>query len=131
MASVYTPVPVAALALLLFAFEVKHFGADFLLQSNWMAQGKDRVAAWAGPLCAHAGLHGLGTLLIALAVKPGLWWLAGVDFAIHAAIDRGKALVSQRTQFPVTDARFWWLMGFDQFLHQVTNIALAAVLAVG
>jgi hypothetical protein len=21
---------------------------------------------------------------------------------------------------------FWWLMGFDQFLHQVTNIALAA-----
>jgi hypothetical protein len=129
MPSLDTPVPVGAFALLFFAFAVKHLGADFLLQSNWMARGKDRASAWAGPLCAHAGLHGMGTLLIALAVKPALWWLAPVDFAIHTAIDRGKALISQRTRFPQTDARFWWLIGVDQFLHQVTHIGLAAVLA--
>ncbi|MGH1573584.1 DUF3307 domain-containing protein [Methylobacterium sp. P31] len=129
MPSVDMLVPVGGFALLFLAFAVKHLGADFLLQSNWMAQGKERVSAWAGPLCAHAGLHGLGTLLIALAVKPALWWLGLVDFAVHTAIDRAKALVGQRTRFPVTDARFWWLIGVDQFLHQVTHIGLAVVLA--
>ncbi|MCJ2139614.1 DUF3307 domain-containing protein [Methylobacterium sp. E-066] len=129
MPSVDTPVPVGAFALLLVAFAVKHLAADFLFQTNWMAQGKERASAWAGPLCAHTGLHGLGTLLIALAVKPALWWIALVDFVIHTGIDRGKAVVGQRTQFPATDARFWWLIGVDQFLHQITHIGLAAVLA--
>ncbi|MDP4005404.1 DUF3307 domain-containing protein [Methylobacterium sp. NEAU K] len=129
MPSVDTPVPVGAFALLLVAFSAKHLAADFFLQSNWMAQGKDRPSAWVGPLCAHTGLHGFGTLLIALAVKPALWWLALADFAIHTAVDRGKALAGQRTHFPTSDARFWWLIGFDQFLHHVTNIGLAALLA--
>ncbi|GJE14383.1 MULTISPECIES: DUF3307 domain-containing protein [Methylobacterium] len=129
MPSFDTPVPVGAFALLILAFAVKQLGADFLLQSNWMAQGKERSSAWLAPLCAHTGLHGLGTLLIALMVKPALWWLALADFAIHAAIDRGKALVGRRTGFPATDARFWWLIGTDQFLHQVTHIGLALVLA--
>ena len=65
----------------------------------------------------------------ALAVKPALWWLALVDFAIHTGIDRGKVLVGQRTRLPTTDARFWWLMGIDQFLHHVTHLGLAVVLA--
>ncbi|MCB4801431.1 hypothetical protein QO001_003300 [Methylobacterium brachiatum] len=129
MPSVDTPVPVGAFALLLVAFAVKHLAADFLLQTNWMAQGKERASAWAGPLCAHTGLHGFGTLLIALAVKPALWWLAPVDFVIHTAIDRGKAVICQRARFATTDARFWWLIGIDQFLHQVTHIGLAALLA--
>ena len=130
MPSYDTQVPVGAFALLILAFAVKQLGADFLLQSNWMAQGKDRTSDWMAPLCAHTGLHGLGTLLITLAVKPALWWLALADFAIHTGIDRGKALIGQRTHFPATDARFWWLIGVDQFLHQVTHIGLAVVLAV-
>ncbi|MCJ2087932.1 DUF3307 domain-containing protein [Methylobacterium sp. E-005] len=130
MPSFDTPVSVGAFALLFFAFAVKQLGADFLLQNAWMAHGKDRTSAWVAPLCAHTGLHGLGTLLIALPVKPALWWLALVDFAVHTVIDRGKGLIGQRTQFPVTDARFWWLIGLDQFLHTVTHIGLAAILAV-
>ena len=31
----------------------------------------------------------------------------------------------------MTDPRFWWLMGFDQFLHQVTNVALVVLLVLG
>jgi Protein of unknown function (DUF3307) len=129
MLSADTLVPVGAFALLVLAFAVKHLAADFFLQTNWMAQGKQRSSAWLGPLCAHTGLHGLGTLAIALAVKPALWWLALVDFAIHTGIDRGKVLVGQRTSLPTTDARFWWLMGIDQFLHHVTHLGLAVVLA--
>jgi hypothetical protein len=93
--------------------------------------GKNRASDWILPLCAHTGLHGLGTLLIVLPVKPALWWLALVDFAIHTVIDRGKGLIGRRTHFPPTDTRFWWLIGLDQFLHQVTHIGLAAILAVG
>ncbi|WP_457108560.1 DUF3307 domain-containing protein [Methylobacterium sp. P5_C11] len=129
MPSVDTLVPVGAFALLVFAFEVKHLAADFFFQTNWMAQGKQRPSGWLAPLCAHTGLHGLGTLLIALAVQPALWWLALVDFAIHTAIDRGKALAGQRMRLPPTDARFWWLVGIDQFLHQVTHLGLAVMLA--
>jgi hypothetical protein len=130
MPSIDTPVPVGAFALLTLAFAVKHLGADFLLQSTWMAQGKERESDWAGPLCAHAALHGLGTLLIALTVKPALWWLALADFAIHTAIDRGKALLAHRARVTVADPWFWWLIGVDQFLHQVTHLGLAVVLAV-
>src|SRR5690349_7758732 len=82
MPSFDTLVPVGAFALLCLAFAVKHVGPDFLLQSNWMAQGKVRASAGAGPLCARAGLHCLGTLLIALVVKTALWWLGLVEFAV-------------------------------------------------
>ena len=53
----------------------KHYGADFVGQTEWMARGKERVSGWAAPLAAHAGLHALGTLCIALLFKPSLWWL--------------------------------------------------------
>ena len=46
MPSVDTLVPVGAFALLVFAFEVKHLAADFFLQTNWMAQGKQRPSGW-------------------------------------------------------------------------------------
>ncbi|WP_267356719.1 MULTISPECIES: hypothetical protein [unclassified Methylobacterium] len=49
---------------------------------------------------------------------------------MHTAIDRGKGLIGQRTHFPPSGTRFWWLIGIDQFLHQVTHIGLAAILAV-
>jgi hypothetical protein len=28
----------------------------------------------------------------------------------------------------VDEARFWWLLGADQFLHQVTNVGIVAAL---
>lgn len=39
------------------AFLIKHFLADFLLQTDWMAAGKDRPKGWLLPLAAHAGVH--------------------------------------------------------------------------
>ena len=124
-------VPTPALlvtCVLMVAMATKHVLADFVLQTDWMARGKDRADGWVLPLAAHAGLHALGTLLVSLVAKPSLWWLAVVDFVVHGLIDRGKALVSRRTRWQATDARFWWLLGFDQFLHQLTNIGLVAAL---
>jgi hypothetical protein len=111
-------------------FVIKHLVADFLLQTSWMAFGKERAEHWVLPLSAHAGIHAAATLLIVMALAPGLFWLAAVDFVIHFAIDRGKALTSRAANTDPTKATFWWLLGFDQALHQLTDLAFVVVLAV-
>jgi hypothetical protein len=123
-------VPFWPFCALLLAMAVKHFVADFLLQTNWIARGKERRTGWAAPLAVHVLIHGGLTLLIALAIAPRLWWLGLADCAIHAAIDRAKTLVSLRGGWRVDQAAFWWVIGFDQLLHQATNIALAAAFFV-
>ena len=131
MSTLDTAIPLSTISALLVVMAAKHYSADFVAQTEWMARGKERVTGWAAPLAAHAGLHAIGTLGIALLFKPALWWLALVDLAVHGLIDRGKTMVAHRTRYPTTDPRFWWLMGFDQFLHQVTNVALVAMLLLG
>ena len=110
------------------AMAFKHFLADFVLQTGWMARGKERAAGWVEPLLAHAGRHALFTLGVALAVAPRLWWLAVGDFAAHAAIDRAKTLVAHRGGWTPAQPRFWWLLGFDQLLHHLTGLALVSAL---
>jgi hypothetical protein len=119
-----------ALAGLSAAFAVKHLAADFLLQTNGMARGKERRHGWLVPLLAHLACHGILTLLILLCVAPRLWWLAGVDVAIHGAIDRCKSLAAQRGGWRPDQPQFWWLLGLDQGLHQLTNIGLATALVL-
>jgi len=113
---------------LILVMTLKHFVADFVLQTNWIARGKERRTGWSAPLAIHVLIHAAFALAIALAVAPRLWWLAFVDLVVHAAIDRGKSLVAQWGRWDTTNAKFWWLLGFDQFLHQVTNVMLAAAL---
>ncbi len=109
-------------------FAVKHVAADFLLQTNAMARGKERPRGWLWPLAAHAGCHAALTLAIVLVVAPRLWWLALVDFGVHGVVDRGKSAIAHRAQWPIDRPQFWWLLGFDQALHQLTNLALAAAI---
>lgn len=111
--------------LLIGAFTVKQFLADFPLQSNWMARGKERREGWHGPLAAHAGVHGALTTLIALAIAPHLWWFGVVDFVIHGCIDRGKTIISAQMRLSTSDIRFWILFGLDQCLHHLTGLFLA------
>ena len=109
---------------------LKHYAADFLLQTGWMARGKERPDGWLAPLAVHVLCHAGITLVIALLVAPRLWWLALIDLALHAVIDHGKTLISRRGGWDTQRAEFWWLMGFDQLLHQITNIGLAAAFFV-
>jgi len=107
---------------------LKHFVADFVLQTGWIAHGKERKEGWMAPLAIHALGHASLTLCIALLVAPGLWWLAFVDFSAHAAIDRGKTIIARCGGWSAEEAGFWWLLGSDQFMHQVTNVGIAAAL---
>lgn len=117
-----------SLAALVAAFSFKHFLADFLLQNRWIALGKGCRAGWVGPLAAHAGIHAALALALILLVRPSLWWLAPVDLVVHFTIDRGKTLASLWGRWTPEHAPYWWLFGFDQFLHQLTNTGLALAL---
>ena len=118
------------LTALMIAFTAKHVLADFVLQSNWMARGKEAQTEWSAPLLAHVSCHAGFTLLIVLAVEPCLWWLAIVDLVVHAALDRCKALVALRVGWRMNQPQFWWLLGIDQGLHQLTSIGIAATLVL-
>ena len=110
------------------AFATKHLLADFILQTNWMARGKEQPSGWGPPLLAHALCHAVLTLAITLVMAPHLWWLSLIDLGVHLAIDRSKTLLARRWGWRTDQAQFWWLLGFDQYLHQLTNLSLAAAL---
>ena len=122
--------PAFAMAALVAVFSLKHFVADFILQTGWIALGKDCRDDWAKPLAAHVAIHAALALAIILVVAPRLWWLALVDLAIHFVIDRGKTLAGRWGRWGPDNARYWWLFGLDQLLHQLTNIGLALALLV-
>ena len=111
------------------AFIAKHFLADFLFQTDWMAAGKERPQGWLFPLAAHAGVHGALTALLFLTVSPPLAWLGLADAAVHGLIDRLKSLATRRAQVTPRQSGFWWLFGADQSLHHLTHLALAILLA--
>jgi hypothetical protein len=105
---------------------LKHYLADYILQVNWIARGKELREGWFAPFAVHVLIHAALTLSIALVIAPRLWWLAGADLVAHAAIDRCKTLVARWGVWTTHQIQFWWLSGLDQLLHQVTNVALAA-----
>lgn len=120
--------PLGAVVATFLLFELKQLLGDYVLQNDWMAQGKNAGEAWAGPLAAHAGVHAAGTLLIALAVNPDLWWLAILDFFIHGSIDFSKARIGRAAAVTPFSQRFWCLFGVDQQMHAMTHLCLAVAL---
>ena len=109
-------------------FLLKQLVCDFLLQTKWMALGKERPRGWLAPLLAHAGVHGAATAAIFAVFAPDLVWLGAVDFVIHCLIDRAKALVGRRYGLTQTNTFYWWLFGVDQFLHHATHFVFAMIL---
>ncbi|KQW27156.1 hypothetical protein ASE36_19590 [Rhizobium sp. Root274] len=110
-------------------FILKQLVADFLLQTAWMAKGKERQTGWVAPLGAHVAIHALCTLAICVALLPQLAWLALVDLVVHAAIDRSKSLLQARFQFTPVQSGYWWMLGLDQTLHHATHLVFAIALA--
>ncbi len=114
------------LTLALFAiFQVKHFIADFPLQSTYMLGKQADDWSFVRPLAAHASVHALATLLIVLAVRPELWWLALVDFLVHFLVDRFKAGARYLGRYrDPSEKAFWNALGFDQMLHHLTHLGI-------
>ena len=120
--------PLADVVTVYLLFRLKHFMGDYLLQTSWMARGKEQSEGWAMALFAHAGVHAVGTMAIAAVFAPSMMILGTIDLFLHALIDRTKA--SCRRLQPSQPA-FWWAHGIDQEAHHVTHFAyvLAITLA--
>lgn len=123
------PPPMLWLAAVVALFVIKHAVADFLLQTGWMAAGKERAKGWLVPLLAHAAVHGAGTAAIAIALAPRLVWLAAVDVGVHFLLDRGKSVLGRAAGIATGSQPFWWLIGIDQALHQITHLGFALLIA--
>lgn len=108
--------------ILLIAFQLKHYVADFPLQSSWML--KKRLPGWdfAVPLATHCLVHASFTLLIVLIVNSNLWWLAVLDFSIHFIMDRCKSAQHYLGRFNDSSKQsFWNCFGLDQIVHHFTH----------
>jgi len=124
-----TTIAVGALTAWMLLLTVKHVFADFILQTSWMALGKDKKTGWALPLLAHCSVHLVLTTLLMLILAPQFWFIGPIDFGIHLAIDRAKGFCVSTFNITNQDRWFWWLIGTDQALHHLTGFGLSVVLA--
>ena len=118
-----------AVLVLILLLQIKHFICDGPLQTKAMVDGKSIYGNHLGLL--HAGIHGLGSL--AALAWFGLSWkmvfaLAAVDMVVHYHIDFTKENIVKSRGWTVAMREFWWALSADQFLHQLTYLALAAVI---
>ena len=126
-----------ALALMI---AIKHFLADWQLQSTWMVHGKRRRGfRFIIPLLSHVSIHGVLTLYVTsawfIATHPALiqsldffahefpiekvTLFAGIDAVSHFIIDRSKALFerfSENRKFRIE------LTLLDQFFHGIVYL---------
>ena len=109
----------------------KHVIADFVLQTSWMAIGKDQKTGWALPLLAHCLVHLAVAMTLILAVAPRFWFVALIDFAIHITVDRAKGYCAARFGVTLESGHpwFWTLIGVDQALHHLTGFGLSIFMA--
>jgi Protein of unknown function (DUF3307) len=122
-------VAVGALVGWMLVLTVKHVIADFVLQTSWMALGKDQKTGWALPLLAHCLVHFAVIMALILVIAPRFWFLAFIDFAIHITIDRAKGICASRFGVNQEHPWFWTLIGVDQALHHLTDFGLAIFMA--
>lgn len=119
-----------SLLLLLAAFQVKHFLADFVFQNNYILANR-RIYGHPGGLL-HAGIH-VGLTLPILLLAGVTWPLLGLiltgEFLFHYHLDWAKDRLNHALELTPKNRRFWWLMGLDQTLHQLSYLVIAGVIA--
>lgn len=117
-----------SLLLLLVLFQTKHFICDGPLQTAAMVHAKGHYGRWLG--IKHAGIHGVGTLIVLLAggIAPiAAAGLSVADFVLHYHIDFSKEQIVRRNGWTTENPQFWWSLSADQMLHQLTYLLLAGL----
>lgn len=103
--------------------QVKHFLADFVLQTPRMIHEKGIYGASHG--IYHSLVHAAGTLLAFVWLHPIIGLAtAFFDFLLHYHIDWFKNKFNRHYQLTVKDSAFWAGFGADQLAHQLTYILL-------
>ncbi len=130
--------------ILLFAFQLKHFIADYCWQNRYMLGKFKDDWDFVLPLLAHVGVHGAITFSIVCywGFKQALLF-ALFDMVIHFIMDRIKASKKYLGRFKTLTAEtapkataaqwrsndyFWLSVGFDQMVHHLTHYVIIAAL---
>jgi hypothetical protein len=120
----------AAVIAVFAVFQLKHYICDYVLQTPYQFQNKGTYGHPGG--FVHAGLHAIGTIAAFLVIPPG--WGLGVaiivgEFLIHYHVDWTKEWAQRRWQLTTSDGGYWRVYGADQLAHQITYVAITAILA--
>ncbi|MGR3713953.1 MAG: DUF3307 domain-containing protein [Shimia sp.] len=113
------------LLLLIAAFQFKHLVADFFLQNAKMIMGREKY--WHMGRALHAGVHAVFSVLVLAVFGTPLGALAAlviVEFVVHFHIDWAKARYSVDRNLQPTEACYWYAVGTDQALHQLTYLVM-------
>ena len=112
-----------ALALL----QVKHLIVDWIWQTPYELANKGTYGHLGG--VQHSFKHALGSAAcLAAFVSPiSLIGVMALDFAVHYHIDWLKCWVNKSLELAPLNPKFWWATGTDQFLHQITYLALILI----
>lgn len=119
-----------ALLFLLAALQVKHFLGDYVLQNKYILAHR-RIWGHPGGLL-HAGIHVALTLpILAVAGVPAavIGYIILGEFLFHYHLDWAKDSLNHARGWTPADTPFWWLVGLDQCLHQLSYLVIAAVAA--
>lgn len=115
--------------ILLAVFQVKHFLADFPLQTPYMLNKYRPGWDFIPPLVVHSGVHALMTLVLVTYFSPQLWWLAVVDFVSHFITDRLKSGPKYLGRYnDIRKASYWIALGGDQAIHHLTGVYIVWVM---
>ena len=93
-----------------------HFLADFVFQSNKMAQNKSVSRKW---LLAHVGTYGLILFLglyFFVSFKFLLYYV-GINMLLHYMIDAETSKITKKLWAEKKIGEFFVMIGWDQFLH--------------
>ena len=112
--------------ILLALFGIKHFLADFLLQTDVMLREKGVYGMLGG--IQHALVHAVLTFSILVFFCEDINLaiaLSVLDFVLHYNIDWAKQQLNKGLS--TADRMFWVWMGADQGLHYLTYIGIIYV----
>lgn len=118
---------------ILWAFAIlsgKHMVADFFLQTPYQYLNKGTYGHPGGIL--HSGIHAALTPLVYLILAPASLLLAILipvgEFVVHYHVDWIKEQAGKKGHWSATHPWFWRALGVDQFAHNLTYIAIIAIL---
>ncbi len=105
---------------------VKHFIADFLLQTERQRREKGIYGAPGG--LTHALTHIAFTMpvfwLLHSSDQHTIALLLAAEFTIHYHLDWAKEQIVRTNGWGAQNRYFWWALGADQMCHALTYIAI-------
>lgn len=111
--------------------QVKHLIVDWMWQPPYEFMNKGTYGHWGG--IRHALKNAIGTGLclylgfLGMLSPEKAFALGCLDFVIHYHVDWTKMNLNRHCHLCPQTEKFWWLLGADQFAHQMTYLVLVAL----